>query len=213
MSPEGAITSVEELREIYRKPGQPAVDKVIDHLDHNCRVFIEHCPFLTIATADAEGRCDVSPKGGPPGFVAVLDGRRLAIPDLSGNNRLDSLQNLVTNPGIGLLLLVPGMDETLRINGSATIITADDVLDACSLRDVRPKVAIVVSVEEVYLHCAKALRRASLWQPDGWPDAAGVPTAGSIYKDHMALDLPAEAIDQALQDSYEHSLWRAGGEQ
>ena len=213
MTPERTIDSVDGLREIYRKPGRPAIDKVIDHLDENCRIFIAHSPFLTMATADAAGRCDVSPKGGPPGFVTVLDDKHLAIPDLSGNNRLDSLQNLVHNDGIGLLLLVPGMDETLRVNGTATITTAEEVLDACALRDVRPKVAIVVEVEEVYLHCAKALRRAALWRPDAWPDATEVPNAGCIYKDHLGLDMPAEALSERLEESYEQTLWRAGGEQ
>ena len=212
MKPDGAITSEEGLREIYRQPGRPALDKVIHHLDENCRVFLAHSPFLTMATADAEGRCDVSPKGGPPGFVVVLDDKHLAIPDLSGNNRLDSLQNLVSNPGIGLLFLVPGMDETLRVNGTATVTTTDEVLDACALRDVRPKVAIVVEVEEVYLHCGKALRRSSLWRSDEWPDTAEVPTAGCIYKGHMDLDVPAETVDQLLEDSYSQTLWRPGGE-
>jgi PPOX class probable FMN-dependent enzyme len=209
---DGAITSAEGLRDIYRQPGRPAIDKVIDHLDENCRVFLAHSPFLTMATSDADGRCDVSPKGGPPGFVVMLDEKRLAIPDLSGNNRLDSLQNLVGNPGIGLLFFVPGMDETLRVNGTATVTTAGDVLDACALRDVRPKVAIVVDVEEVYLHCAKALRRAALWRSEEWPDISEVPSAGCIYKDHIDLDVPAETVDQLLEDSYLQTLWRPGGE-
>ena len=213
MTPERTIESVERLREIYREPGRPAIDKVIDHLDENCRIFLAHSPFLTIATSDAEGRCDVSPKGGPPGFVAVLDEKHLAIPDLSGNNRLDSLQNLVANRGVGLLCLVPGMDETLRVNGTATITTAEDVLDACALREVRPKVAIVVEVEEVYLHCAKALRRAALWRPDGWPDASAVPSAACIYKDHIGLDVPVETLSERMEESNEQTLWRAGGEQ
>ena len=213
MKPDGAITSAEGLREIYRQPGRPAIEKVIDHLDANCRTFIAHSPFLTMATAGADGRCDVSPKGGPPGFVAVLDDKRLAIPDLSGNNRLDSLQNLVENSGIGLLLLVPGMGETLRVNGTATVTTAEEVLDACALRDVRPKVAIVVEVEEVYLHCAKALRRAALWRPDEWPDASRVPSAASIYKDHIGLDVPTEALAESLEESYSQTLWEPGGEQ
>ena len=212
MKPDGAITSVEGLREIYRPPGRPAVEKVIDHLDANCRIFIEHSPFLTMATADADGRCDVSPKGGPAGFVTVLDANHLAIPDLSGNNRLDSLQNLVTNRGIGLLFLVPGMDETLRVNGTAEVTTAASVLDACAMQALRPKVAVLVEVEEAYLHCAKALRRAALWRPDEWPDAGEVPSAACIYKDHLGIDAPAESLAERLEESYEQTLWRPGGE-
>ena len=209
---DAAITSGEGLREVYRQPGRPAIDKVIDRLDENCRIFLAHSPFLTMATADAEGRCDVSPKGGFPGFVVVLDDKHLAIPDLSGNNRLDSLQNLVSNSGIGLLFLVPGMDETLRVNGTTTVTTSDEILDACGVRDVRPKVAVVVEVEEVYLHCAKALRRAAIWRPEEWPDITDVPTAGRIYKDHMNLDVTAEEVDQVLEESYRRTLWDAGGE-
>src|SRR5215471_422982 len=133
-----AFTTVDGLREVYRPPSKPAVAKQIHHLDHNCRAYIAHSPFVTVATADAAGRCDVSPKGGPPGFVHVLDDHRLGIPDLSGNNRLDSLQNLVANAGIGLLFLVPGFGETLRVNGTAAVSTDPDVLAACAVGDVVP---------------------------------------------------------------------------
>src|SRR3954463_632355 len=106
-----------ELRALFRPPGQPALRKQIDHIDDHCRSFLAHTPFVIIATADPSGRCDASPKGGPPGFVRALDDHRVAIPDLSGNNRLDTMQNLIGNPGIALLCCIPGVDETLRING------------------------------------------------------------------------------------------------
>jgi len=208
-----AITTVDGLREVYRPPSKPAVAKQIDHLDHNCRAYIAHSPFVTVATADAQGRCDVSPKGGPPGFVTVLDDHRLGIPDLSGNNRLDSLQNLVANAGIGLLFLVPGFGETLRVNGTAAISTDPDVLDACAVGDIVPRVVILVTVEEAYLHCAKALRRSGLWEPDQWPDLAELPSAACMLRDHYDLpDMDLAAVEQRLENGYRTTLWQAGGE-
>src|SRR5947209_20040401 len=126
---DAAVTTAAALRKIYPMPAKPSVSKEIDHLDEHCRSFIAHSTFMVMASGDATGGCDVSPKGGPAGFVTVLDRHRLAIPDLSGNNRLDSIANLVERPGIALLFCVPGLDETLRVNGVATITTDPEVLD------------------------------------------------------------------------------------
>jgi uncharacterized protein len=213
MADQTVITSVDELRAVYRPPSRPAVAKQIDHLDGNCRAFIAHSPFVTVATADADGRCDVSPKGGPPGFVRVLDDHQLAVPDLSGNNRLDSLENLVANAGIGLLFLVPGFGETLRVNGRATISTDPDVLAACAVGDVTPRVAVVVTVEEAYVHCAKALRRSGLWEPERWPDLAALPSAACMLRDHYGLpEMDVAAVERRLEESYDRTLWLAGGD-
>jgi uncharacterized protein len=213
MGEDTAITTVAGLREVYRPPSKPAVAKQIDHLDHNCRAFIAHSPFVTVATADAGGRCDVSPKGGRPGFVHVLDDHRLGIPDLSGNNRLDSLQNLVANAGIGLLFLVPGFGETLRVNGRAAISTNPAVLDACAVGDVVPRVVIVVTVDEAYIHCAKALRRSGLWETERWPDLADLPSAACMLRDHYDLpDMDVAAVERRLEHAYQTTLWRPGGE-
>jgi uncharacterized protein len=210
---DGAVTSMRGLREIYREPSRPAVAKQIDHLDHNCRAVIAHSPFVVVSTADDTGRCDTSPRGGPPGFVTVLDDHRLAIPDLSGNNRLDSLQNIVRSNGIGLLFLVPGLDETLRVNGRATVTTDPAVLDACTLGDLRPRVAVGVTVDEAYVHCAKALRRAGLWDPEAWPDRSALPSAACMLRDHYGLpDMDADAVQRRLDQSYGLTMWRAGGD-
>jgi PPOX class probable FMN-dependent enzyme len=210
---QSTITSAEGLREIYRDPSKPALAKQIDHLDQNCRAFIEHAPFLVLASTDDEGRCDVSPKGGPPGFVSVLDEHRLGIPDLSGNNRLDSMENLVRNAGIGLLFCIPGLDETLRVNGRAELTTDPDVLDACTVRDIRPRVVIGVNVEEAYIHCAKALRRAGLWEPEAWPDVSELPTVACMLRDHYAMpELDLAAVERRLEESYAKTTWLAGGE-
>ena len=210
---ESTITSAEGLREVYRDPSKPALAKQIDHLDDNCRAFIAHAPFVVLASADDQGRCDVSPKGGPPGFVTVLDDHRLGIPDLSGNNRLDSMENLVRNAGIGLLFCIPGFDETLRVNGRAEITTDPAVLDVCTVRDIRPRVVIGVNVEEAFIHCAKALRRASLWDPSAWPDLADLPSAACMLRDHYAMpELDIDAVTKRLETSYATTTWLAGGE-
>lgn len=210
---DAVITSVEGLREIYRPPSRPAVAKQIDRLDANCRAFIAHSPFVTVATADAEGRCDVSPKGGPPGFVRVLDDHHVGIPDLSGNNRLDSLQNLVGNAGIGLLFLVPGFGETLRVNGRATISTDPSVRAACPVGEVEPRVVVVGAVDEAHLHCAKALRRSGLWEPARWPDLAELPSAACMLRDHYGLpDMDVAAVERRLAQSYDRMMWLAGGD-
>ena len=131
--------------------------------------FIAHSPFLLIATADADGRCDVSPKGDAPGFVQVLDERRLAIPDRPGNKRLDGMQNLLTNPHVGLVFLVPGRDESLRVNGRAWITRDPEILRRSLARGKMPSLAIGVEVDQCFFHCGKALLRSRLWAYEGWP--------------------------------------------
>src|SRR4029077_19537845 len=132
------------LREIYRLPKQRSLDKEVDHLDPHCRDFIRHAPFVGLATSAADGRIDVSPKGGPAGFVVVLDDHHLAIPDMAGNNRLDSMRNIVEGGVVALLFLIPGVDETLRVNGRAGISVDPDVLGRCPVGELRPNVAVVV---------------------------------------------------------------------
>ena len=205
------IETIDALEESYRRPAQRSLDKEVDHLDRHCRDYIAHAPFMVLSTCDAAGRCDGSPKGGPPGFVAVLDDRHLAVPDMSGNNRLDSLHNIVERPGVALLFLVPGVDETLRVNGVATVSTDPDVLDACCVLDVTPNVAIVVTVETAYIHCAKALRRGSVWQPDGWPDVSDMATPACMLRDHVDLDATVEETAAFLESNYQKTLWEVGG--
>jgi hypothetical protein len=205
---DAVITSEEELRELYRLPGS-TVEKVLTRLDQHARTFIETAPFVLVGTASPDGSGDVSPKGGPPGFVVVLDDHRLAIPDLAGNNLLDSITNIVAGSGVGLLFLVPGVEETLRVNGHACVTTDPAVLDACAVKDRRPKAAIGVTVTQQYMHCAKAFRRSALWQPESWPDRSTIPTLGCIIRDQIPAlrDVPAEAIDESLEASYARSLW------
>jgi PPOX class probable FMN-dependent enzyme len=189
------------------------VAKQIDHLDGHCRALIAHSPFLVMATAGADGRCDSSPRGGPAGFVRVLDDHRLGIPDLAGNNRLDSLENILEHPGVGLLFFVPGLDETLRVNGAAELRTDAAILDVCTINDVRPRLVVAVRVEAAYIHCAKALRRSGLWQRELWPDTSGLPTIACMLRDHYASpDLDLAAVEERLAQSYQLTMWLAGGE-
>lgn len=205
------ITTTDELRTVYRNPAGPAVAKQHAALDEHDRSFIAHAPFVIVATTDADGRCDVSPKGGPPGFVRVLADGTVAVPDLSGNNRLDSLQNLLDNPGIGLLFLIPGIDETLRVNGRARLSTDPDVLAAATVNGAVPKVAIAVEVEEAFIHCAKALRRGAVWQHNQWPDTSDMPKVAEMLRDQAAPEFTVEQVELALEDGYQKTLWQTGG--
>jgi len=206
------IESVDGLREIYRPASGGAVAKVIATLDDHCRDFLEKSPFFVLSTADGEGRCDGSPKGGHPGFAEMIDENRVAWADYSGNNRLDSFENVVDNAGVALLFLIPGLSETLRINGTATLSTDDELLDRFAVDGRRAKVVAVVTVEEAYVHCAKALRRSELWEPESWIDADERPNASAMIKDHAALDVPAEVIQDALAKDLDDTLWKPGGD-
>jgi PPOX class probable FMN-dependent enzyme len=195
-----------DLRTVYREPSANAVRKQLDYLDKHARHFISLSPFLIMATADANGRSDASPKGDPPGFVKVIDRKRLAIPDRPGNNRLDSLSNLVANPYVGLIFMIPGFDETLRVNGRATVSTESDILDALAHAGKPPRSAILVDVEEVYLHCAKALIRSKLWAGESRVDRKVMPTLGQIIADQVA-GLDAVETDAYIDANYRTELY------
>ncbi len=207
------IHSETELRDLYRMPAETTRQKVLGSLDQHARTFIETSPFVLIGTSSPDGSGDVSPKGGPPGFVVVLDDQRLAIADLAGNNLLDSITNIVNGSGIGLLFLVPGVDETLRVNGHAFLTTDPSVLDACAVKDRRPKAAIGVAVTQQYMHCAKAFRRSELWTSESWPDPATVPSLGCILRDQIPTisEFSSESIDENLELNYAATLWEPGG--
>ena len=209
------LSTEAQLRVVYdRAASERAQRKKIDRLDQHCVTFLEHATFVLIGTRAADGTADVSPKGGPPGFTAALDAHRLAIPDLAGNNLLDSFTNLVHDPGIGLLFLIPGVDETLRINGRACITQDPNVLEVLTERDPRvsPITAIGVEVKEAFMHCAKAFRRGSVWHPEEWPDASAVPSLGCVLRDHANLGaVDVAAVDALLEESYTATMWQPGG--
>jgi hypothetical protein len=212
MNDETTIGSEAGLREIYRPPAQRSLDKEVDHLDGHCRDFIAHCPFAALASAGGDGHVDVSPKGGPAGFVVVLDDHRLAIPDMAGNNRLDSMRNIVDGGRVALLFMIPGVDETLRVNGTGSISVDHDLLDRCLVEGMRPNVVIVVEVETAFIHCAKALRRGAIWQPERWPDVSTMASPACMLKDHIGLDGSVEDSQRALDKSYATTTWAMGGQ-
>ena len=194
-----AVTTEAELREIVKEPPRTAWAKDIGRLDEHARTIIAHSPFVLLATSAPDGTCDVSPRGDPAGSVLVLDDDTLAVADRPGNHRLDSFRNVLHNPHVGLLFLVPGMNETLRVNGRATLVSDAPFFDDLTVKGKRPQLAIVVEVEELYMHCAKAFLRSALWKPETWPDRTCIPTLGRIAKDQMGLKgIPAKAIDAGL---------------
>jgi len=179
------VTSREELRAIFGPPAERAVLKERATLDVHSRAFIASAPFVLLATSSAAGRCDVSPKGDAPGFVLVLDDTHLVVPDRPGNNRIDGLTNIVENPHVGMIFLIPGREDTLRVNGRACIVRDGEILDRLEVAGKRPKVAIGVEVEESFLHCAKAFKRSGLWDPARWPDVAGLPSMARMLWDQI----------------------------
>lgn len=199
------------LRSIYREPTQVVIDKAIDHIDDGVRGFIERSPLFVLASGDGE-RNDASPRGGPPGFVRVVDRHRLAFGDLVGNNRLDSYQNIVDHPGVGMLFLVPGLLETLRVNGRATVSVDPDLRERCAIDGRVPKVVIGVEVEECYIHCGAAFRRGAVWDTSTWAPAAERPSPGAILKAHAEIDGASGGdIEAGLAEYYDNHVWLVGG--
>lgn len=200
------ITDDADLRGRYAPPAPAAVAKQRDRLDAATARFVARAPFVLLATADADGRCDVSPRGGPPGFVAVLDEHHVALPDLNGNNRLDSYANVIANPHAGLLFVVPGKDETVRVNGAARLTDDPAVLDRCTAGALRrPKLALVVRADEVFVHCAKAFRRGRVWDTDSWAGLAEAPDMVEIFDCSMPLGDP-DTVRRAVEASYAADL-------
>ena len=183
-----AIVTRERLREIYRQPNHRAANKVIDHIDQICRAFIAACPFVVVATRGADGRIDLSPKGDPAGFITVLDDKTLAIPDRLGNNRLDTFENLLVHPEVGLFLLIPGNGDTLRISGRGLVVQDTQLQEQASVNGKPSSAMLVVTVEEAFLQCAKAVTRSRLWLPAFWPDLTRVPSLAEAMVAHGDLE-------------------------
>lgn len=201
-----AIDGAEALRAHMGQVSPLADRKVLARLDAHCRRFIELSPFLVLATADADGRVDASPRGDPPGFVRVLDDTALVLPDRPGNNRVDSFANLLASPGVGLIFFVPGIDETLRVNGTARLSTDADALADSAIAGRVPRTGLLVQVEEAFFHCAKALKRAHLWDPAVQVDRRTFPTLGRILADQIA-GIRADEADERVETSYRDRLY------
>ena len=200
------VDSLEALRQLYAGPQPRAVKKEIAALDIHCRRFISLSPFVVLATSDKAHHLDASPRGGAPGFVKVTDSGDLLLPDAPGNNRLDSFTNIVETGRIGLLCLIPGVDETLRINGRAALSTAPDDLARCADAKRTPKVVVRIAVEEAYLHCAKALMRSRLWDPEAQIDRSALPSLGQMLRDQIGDEVMPEP-QKAMADRYRKQLY------
>jgi PPOX class probable FMN-dependent enzyme len=196
---EEVIETRERLRELSKQPSQRARNKVIDHIDDICRRFIAASPFVMVASRGADGRLDLSPKGDPAGFVTVLDEKTLAIPDRPGNNRLDTFENLLTHPDVGLFFMIPGNGDTLRVSGKGRIVRDAALQGRLAVNGKAPNLVLVVTVEEAFMHCPKCMARSGLWDPEGWPERTNVPSLAEAIVAHAT---PPETVAevQAIVD-------------
>lgn len=192
------ITTLEDLRTLYKPPMERAVRKQLPALDRHCRRFIELSPFVVVSSTGADGRGDVSPRGEGAGFVAVLDDVTIAIPDRPGNNRLDTLTNVIANPQVGLMFMIPGVNEVLRVNGSAELRDDPDLTGRFVVQERAPKLVILVHVSEAYLHCPKALMRSSLWDSSAQVERSVLPSLSEMLRDQIAPGERFEAPETAL---------------
>jgi len=194
------VTSEQELRAIFGEPSERAVLKCRPSLDEHSRAFIAASPFALLATSNAAGQCDVSPKGDAPGFVLVLDETHLIVPDRPGNNRTDGMRNILENPHVGMIFLVPGRGDTLRVNGRASIIRDAEILARLTMHGKLPRVALGVEVEEAYLHCPKAFLRSSLWDPSTWTDPQKLPSFAQMLWDQVPTARNAASLTDYTRD-------------
>lgn len=204
------ITSVEKLRDLYGEPMGLAVKKEMSNLDRYSLHFLEMSAFSILATSDASGQLDCSPRGDYPGFIQHLDDFTIALPDRPGNNRLDSLCNIVENPNVGILALIPGFKECLRINGTAKIVTNSDLLSRFEYKGKLPKSVIVVSIKAVYFHCAKAITRAQLWEPESWFDRDNMPGFGQILMSQIDPSTSAadvQKVEELIENRLQNTLY------
>jgi uncharacterized protein len=187
-----AIAGEDALRDLLGDPSALVRSKVSDRLNDLTRQFVERAPFLCLATSSADGRCDVSPRGDPPGFVRILDERTLLLPDRPGNRLADSFRNVLENPHVALIFVVPGVTDTLRVNGRATIVDDPELLEECAVEGKVPKVGLRIAVEEAYTHCSKAFLRAQLWDPERYVDRDELPSPGELLRSVGADVEPAQ---------------------
>ena len=192
------IETREQFRSIMGEPSDKVTRKSLSALDKHCGVFIGRAPFMLIASSDAQGNTDVSPKGDPVGFVKIIDKTTLAIPDRLGNRRADTIENILQNPNVGLIFLIPGKTETLRVSGTAQVVRDRDLCDSMAVKDKSPDFAIVVSVKEAFFHCSKCMIRSKLWQTDHWPNLDGLPRLAETMVDAGKLELSESEMHEIV---------------
>lgn len=189
------VTSADEIKEILGKDFPSQVNKVIDHIDVHCRTWIERTPFIVISSANALGTMDVSPKGDPPGFVKILDEHTLAIPDRLGNHRGDTFKNVIENPKVGILFVIPKRTEVVRVSGRAQVVKDPELLAGMAVNRKAPDLALIVRVEEAMFHCGKSMIRSQMWQPEDWASIERLPTYAQALKDHGEMPDPLEDLE------------------
>ena len=205
-NPDSVVTSAADLTALVGTPKPAQLTKCLDRLDDHCRRWIGASPFVIVSSCDRDGRMDVSPKGDPAGFVSILDDRTLAIPDRRGNHRLDTFRNIIQNPQVAVVFLVPGRGETLRVAGRAVVVTDEDLLATMAERGTAPKLAMVVEIDEVMFHCGKSIIRSGLWEASAWPDTAELASYAQCLADQTAAD---ETVDEM---EARFASWHEGNE-
>lgn len=200
-TPKQVISSTEEIRSILGEVYYSQDTKCIDHIDAHCRAWIERAPLVVVASMSGSGQLDVAPKGDPAGSFKVLDEQTLAIPDRPGNNRADTLINIIENPRIGLMFVIPNRREVLRVSGSAQITTDPDLVESMTVNGKSPKLVILVHVEEAMFHCGKAFIRAKMWEPEKWQSVAGLPTYAQTLIDHGKLTIATEDLQKGIESN------------
>jgi PPOX class probable FMN-dependent enzyme len=210
VDPIDCITGSDALRSLFRAPSQRALDKEIDHIDDVAADVIGAAPLFILATSDGD-RVDISPRGGEPGFVKVLDRTHLAFGDLSGNNRIDSYRNLIGHDRVAMLFLIPGLEDSMRVNGRASITVDEGIRRQCRSGDRVPNLAVIIEVDTCFMHCGKALRRSAVWEPSTWPAADERPTGADMLKAHTGDAASTNDIAAVLEEAYQRTLWEPGG--
>ena len=202
------VRSEAELRELMGEPiSPPVVEKALSSLDRHCLAFISRAPFVLVASSDSKGQMDISPKGDAPGFIKVLDSTTIAIPDRPGNQRFDTFKNIFESPQVGLIFLIPGKRETLRISGRAEVVRDTPLLESMAANGKVPTLAIAIHVEDAFFHCAKSIIRSRLWLPAHWPFLEGLPTLAETMKDAASIPAPLEAVEAIIKDDEEKRLY------
>lgn len=196
------ISTEAQLRELIGEPAELTCAKISDRLNPMTRLYIERSPFVCLATSDAAGHCDLSPRGDPAGFVRILDERTLLLPERPGNRLADTLRNVLANPHIGLLFIVPGVTDTFRVNGRATVTVDADLLAPCEVEGKPPRLGILVDIEEAYTQCSKAFLRSHLWDPERFVDPASMPTGGQVHRAIQGEQFDAEQYDRERAQRY-----------
>lgn len=201
------IESRQRLRELQKLPSHLVSNKVIDHVDGICERFIAASPFVIVSSRGSDGHLEMSPRGDPPGFVAVLDRKTLAIPDRPGNNRMDTIENLIVHPEIGLLFLIPGHGDTLRVSGTARVVRDSALQERLAVDGRKPGFILVVTVEEAFTHCPKCIIRSRMWQPERWPDRSNVPSLAEAMIAHGRLSETTAEVQAAIDHSNTQRLY------